>query len=501
MNLINLKNFISKKYKIVCFEDMANLRSKNRAIFDLLKTYRKEQFEDNERLVFYTSENPEQDFLNHIKHAIHKIDIGNFFFLIVTPYDLKTKLIKSVGNKEQPISSLVIKNLEKTLPFTEENFIKNYSTLCAFPFININLYSSQNIVQPCCKYKGSIGDANKNTLHEIFQGNKIEQIRNDLQNGIESKECEICFSAEKLNQTSLRQYGLQQFGDLFEQKWFDEPKRIRTFNFAPSNLCNFNCRICSPVASSKIAVEEFKNAKTAQEKIFAKHYIQIRENENHINDIINNLQYVENLHILGGEPLKWPKLNNFLDKILESKYAKNIKIDFNTNGSVFPDDIINKLYRFKKVEILLSIDDIFNRFELQRGGEWEKVYLNIINFLKLKSEKFIVKIALTINTQNVLYLDESYHFWKNKNAEIIWWYLESPYFLSIDRITKKTKDLVFEKYKNHPDKELQALSTRVYKTDPVNGKEFIEYMEKLDLRRNQNSNIVLKEIMSAMREN
>ena len=90
MNINVLKDFLSKKYKIVCFEDMANFRSKNRAIFDLLKTHRKEKFEDNERFIFYTSYKPEQEFLNHIQHAISKIDIGNFFFLIVTPYNLQT---------------------------------------------------------------------------------------------------------------------------------------------------------------------------------------------------------------------------------------------------------------------------------------------------------------------------------------------------------------------------------------------------------------------------
>lgn len=504
MDVNAVKDLLSKKYKIICFEDMANFRSKNRAIFDLLKTHRKEKFENNERFIFYTSNKPEQEFLNHIQHAISKLEIGNFFFLIITPYDLTNELLlslKNLKNKENSISHLVIKDLEPTLPFDKGFFIKSYETICPLPFIKIDLGAGYDNLRPCCKFQGSIGDIKKKSIKEIFQGNKIEQIRNDLQNGVKPKECEICFTAENFNQTSLRQYGLEKFGNVFEQEWFDEPAKIRSIDFVPTNLCNFTCRICKPSASSKIAVEEFKNAKTEQEKTFAKQFIKIDADEKFIHNVLENLQYLETLHILGGEPFKWPKLNNFLDKIIESKYAKNIKINFNTNGSVFPYEIIEKLYNFKSVDIYLSIDDIDNRFELQRGGEWVKVYANVMNFLKLRSDTFKVKIALTVNIQNVLYLDEIYNFLKDNDAEIIWWFLESPNFLSIDRITKKTKDLIFEKYKNHPDKELQALPTRVYKTDPVNGKEFIDYMEKLDLRRNQDSNIVLKEIMSAMREN
>ena len=154
--------------------------------------------------------------------------------------------------------------------------------------------------------------------------------------------------------------------------------------------------------------------------------------------------------------------------------------------------------KFKSVLILISIDDINERFEIQRGGRWNQVSRNIQTFKNLKSPTFDVKIAPTVNIQNLLYLDQLVDFCENLDLEIVWCFLESPQYLSIDFITTAAKNIAYQKYINHPEPELQAIAQRVNQFQPINDNLFLTYMKKLDQRRGQDSSVVLEEIFNAM---
>ena len=146
----------------------------------------------------------------------------------------------------------------------------------------------------------------------------------------------------------------------------------------------------------------------------------------------------------------------------------------------------------------MSLDDIGPRFEIQRGGNWDKILKNIYLFKQSKSSTFNVKVSPTVNIQNLLYLDQLVNFYQELDFDIVWGYLEDPEFLCIDRVTKKVKNLVWEKYANHSNTELQSIAHRVSQSVEVSGKKFIEYMTELDRRRNQNFKSCHQEIFDAM---
>jgi sulfatase maturation enzyme AslB (radical SAM superfamily) len=187
-----------------------------------------------------------------------------------------------------------------------------------------------------------------------------------------------------------------------------------------------------------------------------------------------------------------------LDLIIERDVAKNIQLEFNTNSSIYPAAIINKLKKFKRVEILLSIDDIEKRFEIQRGSRWDDICKNLELFKNLKSSTVDVKAAITVNIQNVLYLDQLVEFFENLNFDIVWWYLEDPKYLSIHNTTKKVKNLIYQKYHSHTNPELRNIATGVQSSIPVSGKEFLDYTLKLDHRRGQDFKLWHSEIFNAM---
>ena len=175
-----------------------------------------------------------------------------------------------------------------------------------------------------------------------------------------------------------------------------------------------------------------------------------------------------------------------------------MQLEFSTNGSHFSNAIIKLFKQFKKVEVLLSIDNIGPRFEIERGGAWSTIKENISQFAKINSEFISVKLAITVNIQNLLYLDEMVDFAGEKNVSINWTYLEYPSYLCIDNVTQSVKDLVYTKYHDHHNPELQKISNRVQLAKPISGQTFINYMNQLDKRRGQHFSQTHSEIFNAM---
>lgn len=496
MNVEELKAEVNLKFDVLCFYDLADVMTSHGEIFKIFNRHYCCEYQPDQRLVFYTSSNPSQLVLNHLQRAATKIDISNYFIIICSPHDITLKLSAAnnkYGNDNVDIQYYFcsldqtnVVNVDKIYPF---------DTFCPAPF-GMLAVSSTNLVAPCCKYQEITGSFNLDSLHN----EKIIQLRADIKNGQRHKNCKICWDVEDQGGHSLRQHFINKHMELCDRAWIDNVG-LRDLTISPGNLCNFKCRICKPTASSSIAVEELKFSDDIERsqnlKIILKKYSG-NNNQLTADKILQTSSLLTNLHILGGEPFLWQDLDYLLSNLIDIGVAKNIEIEFNTNGSKFPTDVVDNLLKFKSVEILISIDDIEQRFELQRGGTWSQVLKNIQSFNKLRSPTFKVKIAPTVNIQNLLYLDQLVNFCSSLDLEIVWWYLETPEFFSINNTTQTTKNLAYKKYAEHPNAELRAIANRVLQSAPVNGKLFLDYMKKLDQRRGQNSSTVLKEIFDAM---
>jgi MoaA/NifB/PqqE/SkfB family radical SAM enzyme len=500
-SISDLKFNLQQQYKLVCFEDLADYHSQHGSIFDLFQRCYQSEFGPQQRLVLYTSYHPSQEFLNHIQYAAKTVDISNFFVVIVTPFDLTANLALSTqlhGNDSQPIQSLQIE-LESTQPLGSAGFFTNRNTICPLPFTSVDV-TKTDVVRPCCKFKGSMGDINNSTLKEIFDSQAFESVRQQLASGQQIPECQSCWTDEQHNTTSLRLHALNKFNQKFEQQYFDQPA-ITNVSLSPSNLCNFSCRICDYRSSSKIAAEEFSHCNDNEQKTVFRHYLNLEKNnvnQQLIDNAVSSLSNAEFLHVLGGEPFIWPLLPDFLDRIIEHGYAPQMQLEFNTNASTFPLNLLEHFKKFKSVEILLSIDDVGSRFELQRGGNWASVEQNLLLFSRVDTPNINVKVAPTVNIQNILYLDELVSLCNTFNFDIVWCYLQHPPHLSIDSLTAEAKKLVHKKFQHHQNSELKAIAQRVISSTAVSGKEFLDYTNKLDQRRKQKFEFAHKEIFEAM---
>lgn len=496
-----LRQSLSREFDIVAFVDVADVWHQHRAIFDVFKSVHRDRFEDRQRIVLYTAFDLDLAFLDHTQRAAAKVDISNFFILIVCPYDVSEKLNQAnqhFGYDDVTMRSSVI-SLENTKPLGKPGF---YYTehLCPLPFSYASI-STSGMVSPCCKFQGSTGTLTKNSLTDIFFNDQTQNIRNLMLQGEKPKECSICWENESAGTTSFRQLSVFKYQNQLDQGWIDDPQ-VRILNWAQRSLCNFTCRICNTSSSTSIAVEKIKFSNDLKEKnslrLLIKQTNDIDLNQRIIRSL-PDLKHLETLHVLGGEPLLSPDFFSSIDTLIESGLSQNINLELNTNCSIYPEEYMEKIIRnFQSLEILLSVDNVGRKFEVERGGSWDEILKNIKRFASLKSHRVTILFEVAVNIQNLLDLDDIVLLAEELGIEILWWYVEDPSFMCIDRATNRTKEMVAARYSKHRVPELRRIAERVRTSTGSDGRQFIAYCQKLDQQRGQSFYQTHPEIFRAM---
>lgn len=497
MTAKELYDFLERDFKVVSFVDLADINLRHSEIYRTFKKYHKFEYSPQERLVFYSKNRPSDALLFHIQEAANIIDISNFFILICCPYDISDRLRDL--KEHDPIKSMIVDVDSKDL---SPDRLLDTKTICPLPWMHLAILNSTNggSAHACCVYKEKIGYVSDAKLNDLFYSDQMRDLREQFSHGQRPSGCSHCWRLEENNIVSNRQWVLDFYKqDLFSD-WIDDPK-IRSIDFRASNVCNFKCRICTPLSSSLIAKEKIAHSTAPDVRLNleninnkAKWYDASPE---FMEQMLDLLPDIINIDFYGGEPFLLKQLPRFLLKVIESNHADHIRLHFNTNGSIYPIEIIPYLTKFRQVDISISIDSIGKQFEFERGGSWKVIEENYLKFSSLPTGQFNVSVMPTVNIQNVLYLDSLFTWADQAGARIIVNYVDDPVF-NIDNLTLDAKKLVIEKYQNHPNPELRSIAERVSNSPGSDGKEFIKKMQFLDQIREQNFLNSHKEIAIAM---
>ena len=122
-------------------------------------------------------------------------------------------------------------------------------TYCPLPFMHSHASASGRF-KPCCnsdviaswKYRST-----EYNYSEWFVHPEMEQLRNDLLNGVKNKMCDVCWSQEDIGDDSHRTRYIRRFKDTD----INNPK-ITYLDLKLSNECNLACRMCDYTQSNQI---------------------------------------------------------------------------------------------------------------------------------------------------------------------------------------------------------------------------------------------------------
>jgi MoaA/NifB/PqqE/SkfB family radical SAM enzyme len=348
-------------------------------------------------------------------------------------------------------------------------------------------------VSPCCIYQGAIGSVVNNSLHDIFHNQDYAHLRQRFLSGEKVSGCDRCWSLEDHGMISNRVRHMRLLKKDLMTKYLDDPK-ITSLDIAPGNTCNFKCRICSPVWSSLFAQEaqSVTGVQPVRSFNWAESDTKIME------EISSLLPSLTNLDMYGGEPFLIKPLHKLVSQAAEQGHATHIRLHYNSNGSIYPDHLIDHWKQFDHVDIHFSIDNVGPRFDLERGGSWEQVQSNIRKLVDLSLPNLKISIMPTVSIMNILYLDEVLEWANELGLPVNLNYLDSPKEFSIKNLTADAKQLVFEKYQKHPRIEMSGILNLVRSSPDCDGTEFVTLIKHFDLIRRQNFSSSHAEIAHAM---
>lgn len=490
---------------ILAKEDIAIITESFGGIYQWLETHRREGFTSNQRLVLYSQYVPSTKMLEKLIHACEIINITPCFIQLQLSQDISDQLSKLFANVSQynQFDYIIINNI-KSREFNADSVYLSTTqqTLCPLPWAHIEINATGKLTT-CCRTKNTLGDIRVSPLHFAQNVMQLVDLRQSMLDGKKHPSCSYCWDAEKYDGgNSLRQSLLSFNKRKFFTKWLDQIS-LRSLDLKIGNLCNYKCRICNPSRSSQIAAEIMKYGNENEYKKIKIVVEELKWFDQFLKEFQSVIENLDNLNILGGEPFLIKQLEFLLDTMIQSGYSQQIRLHFSTNGSIFPSKIIDKLKLFRQVDIGLSIDDIGERFNFQRTGEWNEVEINIKKFANLDPKIFNIYLFPTISIMNVYYLDQLIEWAEDQHVKISFNentanFLIDPWYLNINNMTEAAKKIVIDKYSNSDHLTLQAIVNQIKKSPGSNGQEFCSYMKKLDGWRNENFSDHHKAIAHAM---
>ena len=423
--------------------------------------------------------------------------------------------------REDELNNLSVEDYDRLI--TSEVF-------CMLPWVHMHSYPDGRVFQ-CCIADNStkpIGSLKENTMAELWNNKSYKNIRKNMMQNKTISSCNRCYEQEKNGFFSMRNSANKHWGHLLnnlnkmpdDQIVLKDTKedgeytnfKLRYWDIRFSNLCNFKCRTCGPLFSSQWYDDEkamWNNNSTTAKILFPG-----TDKNDILRQLLEHIDYVEEIYFAGGEPLIMEEHYIILQELIK-RNKTNVSLLYNTNFSemIFKNQNILEIWKdFDKVSVGASLDAMGTRAEfIRKGTNWNQVMRNRENMLRI-CPNVDFYISPTLSLMNALHVVNFHNDWINRgfitapdlNINI----LQGPSYYRIDCLPAELKTQVISQYTDHIKKIDKKDSLR----RTVNGfksainfinakdnimelKKFNNVTNKLDVHRNEKFYDVFPELI------
>lgn len=211
--------------------------------------------------------------------------------------------------------------------------------------------------------------------------------RREEQHGYESRRIKENFKSVIFTEQAFdRSYQQSPYHSEFERTDGVTTKQPIDWHVDLGNECNLACKMCEPVASSRISDQYMKWQLIDQSA--NRNWTQDAQSWNNFTDSVLAVPDLNRLHFMGGEPLLNKRFIELLDFLIHNKRT-DISISFVSNGTLINPALIEKLKHFRTFDIEISLESISNNNDYIRQGSYVQDTMKNIMWLKeQQSEQF-----------------------------------------------------------------------------------------------------------------
>ena len=343
----------------------------------------------------------------------------------------------------------------------QENLLVSNESFCMLPWMHLHAFPDGR-AYPCCfaQDKFPVGDLNKQSLKEVWDGDAMKQLRVRMLNNEKSKECVKCYDQEKSGFFSLRLSSNKHFGHNIGLVDSTQPNGsvdfvMKYWDIRFSNLCNMACRSCGTWFSSNW-YEDHKKI-TGSPPPHAKIMRVGRSSNDLWEQMLENFDNTEQFYFAGGEPILMEEHYRIL-KELDKRKMYHVRLIYNTNFSKtkFKDiDVFELWNKFDSVSVGASLDAEGSRAELMRKGTvWKETVANRKRMMEVCPQVDFY-ISSTVGLLNSLHITDFHRNWVNqgliKPMDFNFNLLQYPDWQRMDNLPEEYKSMVKEKFQKQID--------------------------------------------------
>jgi sulfatase maturation enzyme AslB (radical SAM superfamily) len=304
-----------------------------------------------------------------------------------------------------------------------------------------------------------------NTLEEIWNTEKMRDLRLAMLNGKKHSNCHKCYQQESYGLDSTRTASNRWYNkhipditnNTNKETGYNDDFKLLYWDFRFSNLCNFKCRMCGSFLSSKWYDDDIKifggsNLPTA--------LVNVNDySKKDVNEYIEGfIRDVEEIYFAGGEPLIMDEHYMILNRLIELGNL-DVRLRYNTNLSnlQFKNHDLLELWKpFKErhgnnVSIFASIDGFGAVGEyIRKGTVWPTIEKNIHTILSNGINFHVSATTLIYNAYHIpdlvdkfVQLGIPYHCIQLNNV------LTSPLYYHMNILPIEHKDKIKRKLYDH----------------------------------------------------
>lgn len=371
---------------------------------------------------------------------------------------------------------------------------------CPLPFIHLNIKPNKTTTS-CWRCLENHGDYTTSSLVDLWNNKEWQDFRQQHINNERPVGCKSCWEMEDAGIESTRQVALREYPDTVYNLTPDAPQEIE-MRFG--NLCNLQCRHCSPKYSSQW-MKQIKLHKSLKDEMkkFDSSSTEYSINELPENTFDNLTIIAPSLRLIkitGGEPLMHPMHKKML-KGLEG-YEENITLEYNTNLHVLDDEIINSWEKFKKVICRVSIDADKETFSyIRTNGDIDKLIRNWQYIEKtcnknIQSGQLDLHATCTINVLNVVRIDRVFDFFESLGSKLHVSFVQYPRMMDICNLPEVQKTQIIQtcnhiilhmKNTKHAKQNIYSLNRIIKWLEKPNNTDFKHFVQWMKIQDHINN--------------
>ena len=306
---------------------------------------------------------------------------------------------------------------------------------CDKPF-NHNYIHTNGKMRLCCTTiqdlptdnKYNLFDANKHTIEDYWNSNRMKEIRRKMIAGEKIRDCERCYRQEEQGAESLRStFGMDDFikkttADGFYQESAD------TMQIQFGNICNLKCKMCSQMYSHMHGMETRDIGKDDPEWL---HWV--KEQGANVNNWTNELgvkqEWYKNkivkdnmfehisrnircLVVIGGEPTLIPEFYELFDYCDKQGTLGDKIVTIVTNLTNTNPRLTNWLPKLKAWTVWASVDGVGERTEYIRyPSKWDKILESLEFYRNIMGDNGNITLSPAVQLLNIDQLDDIIKWW------------------------------------------------------------------------------------------